>query len=41
MSPGDPADPFESTEPYYAAHRPGYGDAPFEHLTERFDLDGA
>jgi SAM-dependent methyltransferase len=32
--------PFESTAAYYAAHRPGYGDAAFAHLRDRFALDG-
>ncbi|QLH77712.1 methyltransferase domain-containing protein [Halosimplex rubrum] len=39
MSEDGPGDPFESAESYYADHRPGYGEAPFESLTERFALD--
>lgn len=35
-----PADGFESAEPYYAAHRPSYGDEVIEYLVGRFDLDG-
>lgn len=33
-----PGDPFAGTEPHYAAHRPGYGDEPIDHLVSRFDL---
>ncbi|MFC7097219.1 class I SAM-dependent methyltransferase [Halobaculum marinum] len=29
---------FDSTTDYYAAHRPGYGDAVIDHLRERFSL---
>lgn len=31
---------FVSTAPYYAKHRPGYDPAMYEHLRERFSLDG-
>ncbi|WP_228842376.1 class I SAM-dependent methyltransferase [Halococcus agarilyticus] len=40
MSETDPS-PFASTEAYYAAYRPGYGDDVIEYLCERFDLDEA
>lgn len=38
--PGADADPFASTESYYAEHRPGYGEAAIAYLDERFDLSG-
>lgn len=34
-----PADRFDSTEPYYAAHRPGYGDRVLDYLASHFGLD--
>ena len=37
MSPS--VDPFESTEEYYANHRPEYDERLFRHLADRFDLD--
>ncbi|WP_336038017.1 class I SAM-dependent methyltransferase [Halobacterium yunchengense] len=40
MPPEPPAVRFESTESYYAAHRPGYGDAVVRYLVDRFDLAG-
>jgi SAM-dependent methyltransferase len=41
MSGKDPAARFDGTEPYYAAHRPGYGDEVVTYLVDRFDLDAA
>ncbi|WP_233265165.1 class I SAM-dependent methyltransferase [Halomarina oriensis] len=38
MTDESPARRFASTESYYAEHRPGYGDALFEFLAERFAL---
>jgi SAM-dependent methyltransferase len=38
MPPEDPADRFASTENYYAAHRPGYGDEAIEYLAEQYEL---
>ena len=35
------ANPFASTEAYYADHRPGYGDDVIEYIVERFALDDA
>ncbi|EJN60308.1 class I SAM-dependent methyltransferase [Halogranum rubrum] len=35
----DHANPFESTEAYYAEYRPRYGDDPLDYLVTRFDLD--
>lgn len=35
-----PDSAFESAEEYYADHRPGYDDRVFDHLADRFDLDG-
>lgn len=40
MSPAD-AQRFESTEPYYAEYRPGYGEAAIQYLVDRFELDGS
>lgn len=34
-----PAEGFESAEPYYAAHRPSYGNDVVDYLVDRFDLD--
>lgn len=38
MSPTD-ADPFRSTEPFYAQYRPDYGEAAVEYVADRFGLD--
>ena len=40
MPAADPS-PFESAEPYYADHRPGYGEAVVDYLSRKFDLDGS
>lgn len=41
MPPREDSDPFESTEEYYAEHRPRYGEAAIRYLVDRFDLDGS
>jgi len=40
MANESPAERFASTESYYAEYRPGYGEALFDDLAERFALDG-
>jgi SAM-dependent methyltransferase len=40
MADESPAERFASTESYYAEYRPGYGEALFDDLAERFALDG-
>lgn len=37
----DPTERFASTEAYYAAYRPGYGDAAVDDLVDRFDVDAS
>ncbi|MFD1515315.1 class I SAM-dependent methyltransferase [Halomarina rubra] len=39
MSDVPPSERFDSTERYYAAHRPGYGEQTVSYLRDRFELD--